>query len=87
MRLEFFELQFQLLDLVRYLLALLAEDHPLQLGDDQLEMFDLAVAIKSLLAFCDEQCFERLSIERLEINNGNQRISHRKKYATGGAAE
>ena len=46
MRLKFFELQLQLLDLVR---DLLAEDHPLQLGDDQLEMFDLAVTADACL--------------------------------------
>ncbi len=70
-RFKLFELQFQLLDLMRDLLALLAEDHPLQLGDDQLEMFDLAVAVDALLAFCDQQRFKSLSVERLQIGNSD----------------
>ena len=46
--LEFFELQLQLLDLAGHLLTFRAENHPPQLGDDQLEMFDLVIAAEQL---------------------------------------
>ena len=46
--LEFFELQFQLLDLAADLLTLRTENHPPQLGDDQLEMLYLAIAAEQL---------------------------------------
>ena len=47
-RLQLFELQLQLLDLARDPLALGAKQHPAKLGDDQLQMFDLAVVGKQL---------------------------------------
>ena len=46
--LQIFQLQLQLLDLTRDTLALGAEHHAEQLGDDQLEMIDLAVAGEQL---------------------------------------
>ena len=55
LRLQFFELQLQLLDLAADLLALGAEDHPPQLGDDQLQVLDLVVAAEELLLLGGER--------------------------------
>lgn len=49
MCLQFFQLQFKLLNLAADLLAAGAEDHPPQLGDHQLQVFDLVVAAEELL--------------------------------------
>jgi hypothetical protein len=64
-RLKFFELEFKLFEFVCDLFALLAEEHPLQLGDDQLEMFDLAVVADALLALRNQQCNQRFAIKRI----------------------
>jgi hypothetical protein len=43
-RFQFFQLQLQLLDLASAPFALRSEDHPAQLADEQLQIFDLVIA-------------------------------------------
>jgi len=71
LRLQFFELQFQLLDLAADLLTLGTEDHPPQLGDDQLQVLDLVVAAEKLVLLRGK-CF--VSGENLVLLRGNQRF-------------
>jgi hypothetical protein len=59
---QLFQLQLQLLDLACDLLALGAKHHAPQLRDDELEVFDLAVAAEQLLLLCKDECCERLSV-------------------------
>lgn len=79
-RLKLFELQLQLFNLVRDLLALRAENHPPQLGDYQLEVFDFAVTAETLLALFYQKRFEHLAIETLQIRSSKECIHHHKKY-------
>ena len=59
---QLFELPLQLLDLSCDLLAPGTEHHAPQLRDDELEVFDLAVAAEQLLLLCKDECCERLSV-------------------------
>ncbi len=95
--LEFFELQLQLFDLAGDLLTLRAENHPPQLGDDQLEMFYLVIAAdhlfvmgsnglilsEHLLLLRNNQRFEKTSIECAQIAGDDGGIGHRREYAIG----
>src|SRR5271170_1930255 len=99
LRLQFFELQFQLLDLTADLLALGAEDHPPQLGNDQLQMLDLVVAAeellllsgqlfvpgKNLLLLRSNQCLQSYTVQSTQISRSSKGRSHRGEYATDGA--
>ena len=58
-RFQFFELQFQLLDLAIHLLRLAPELHAAQLGDQQLQMLDLGVARGQLLVLRMDSFFLR----------------------------
>src|ERR1700751_4532948 len=81
-RLQLFKLQFQLLDLACDLLALGAEHHAPQLSDDQLQMFDLAVAATQLLLLCEDKSFERRSIQCGQISKSSASPIHATEYAT-----
>jgi hypothetical protein len=85
--LQFFELEFQLLDLARDLLASRAEHHAAQLSDDQLQMFDLAITVEQLLLLRTQftllrydQSFERRSIQCGQISNNSASLGHDTEY-------
>ena len=80
--LQLFELELQLLDLARDLLALAAEHHAPQLSDDQLQMFDLAIATEQFFLLCENQSFERRSIQCRQISNNSASPIHATEYAT-----
>jgi hypothetical protein len=56
------ELHLQLLDLSCDLLALGAKHHAPQLRDNELNVFDLAVAAEQLLLLCKDESYKRLSV-------------------------
>jgi hypothetical protein len=99
LRLQFFELQFQLLDLATDLLALGAEDYPPQLGDDQLQVLDLGVAAKKLLLLSGQrfvlgknrlllrcnQCLQSYAVQSTQISRSSKGRSHRSEYARDGS--
>src|ERR1700722_307865 len=69
--LQVFELELKLLDLAEDLLALRAEQHPLQLLDQQHEAFDLAGSRRESrgvpLMLRDQQSLHRFEIKRIEV--------------------
>jgi hypothetical protein len=68
---EIFDLEFELFDLPEHLLALAAEEHMLQLLDQQRKPIDLgrprAERLAVTLVLCDHQCPHRFKIKRLEV--------------------
>ena len=82
-RLQLVQPQLQLLDLTIQLLRLAPELHPPQLGDQQLQMLDLVVARKQLFVFRQQLCalredesFEFVGIECVEIGESVMRGNH-----------
>ena len=75
-RLQLFELKLQLCDLPYELLAPGAEQHPLQLVEQQLEVGYLAGTRGKLFVLCPDQRLHRLRIEVIEI--GQQSCWHRR---------
>ena len=74
LRLQLFQPQLQLLDLLLQLLRLAPELHPLQLGNQQLQMLDLILARKQpllggnpFLVFRHQQCLQRFRREKVQI--------------------
>jgi len=67
LRLCFFELQLELLNLNNDLLALRAEDHAAQLLDDQLQMFNLLSMGVETLTLLDNQYLQCFYIELVEV--------------------
>src|ERR1019366_7100779 len=69
--LQVFELELKLLDLAEHLLTLRAEQHPLQLLDQQHQAFDLAgsrVECRRIaLMLRDQQSLHRFEIKRIEV--------------------
>jgi len=97
--LQFFELQFQLLDVSADLLALGTKDHPPQLGDDQLQVLDLVVTAEKLVLLRSKRfilgehflllrgykCLKDASVQRTQFSRCRVKRGHRSEYATDGA--
>ena len=81
-RLQFFQLQLQLLHLMSDLLALLAKHHSTKLGNDQLEMFDLTGVAEQLLSLIQCQGQQRFAIQLAQIGCFICGSHHGKEYAT-----
>jgi len=67
--LEPFQLEFELFDLAMKLLRLASEVHTLQLGDDQLQMFNLSIETRH------QRLYSR-SIQPIYIGRRRGRIEH-----------
>ena len=85
-RLQLVQPQLQLLDLTIQLLRLAPELHPPQLGDQQLQMLDLVVTRSQLLVFREElfvlgedENFQFVGIECVEIGESVMRGDHRRE--------
>jgi hypothetical protein len=65
--LQLFELQLQLLDLLRDLLRLASELHALELGNEQLQMLELTIAREQLLMLSKDNRSQCINVKRVQI--------------------
>ena len=73
---QFFELQFQLLDLALDLLRSAPELHAPELGDQQLQMLDLAAMREQFAMLRQDQRLQRCRIESIQIRQRDRRGNH-----------
>jgi len=78
-RLQFLELQLQLLDLPRQLLRLPPKLHAMQLGQQQLQVLELALPQDQLLMLCQDQRAQRFVRKTVQI--GERRHCHARSIA------
>jgi len=67
LRFQLLQPQLQLFDLPLQLLRLPPKLHPMQLGQQQLEMLDLAIPRDQLLVLCQDQRSQRICGKSVEI--------------------
>jgi hypothetical protein len=73
---QLFELQFQLLDLALDLFRPAPKLHAAELGDQQLQMFDLALSRHQFNMLRQDQCLQRLRLQRVKIRQRDRRGNH-----------
>ena len=73
LRLQLFESQLQLFDLLCELLRFTPKLHALKSSDQQLQMLDFAFPCKQSLVLSDDQRFQRIQSQRVQIR---KRRSH-----------
>src|SRR5271157_1728483 len=78
LRLQLFQLELQLFDLPLQLLRLATELHAPQLGNQQLQMFDLTLMGEQLLMLRNDQRLQSRWIQQLQVRQCYRRSSHRR---------
>src|ERR1035438_2232702 len=82
-RLQLFESQLQLFDLLCELLRFTPKLHALQSSDQQLQMLDFAFSREQSLVLSDDERFQRIQTQRVQIRK--RRSNHEAEYRMNSA--